>query len=341
MIKPTRSVRQGCSLSPMIFNIAIDVAYRTAKPMMEGIPMGGQILKMIAYADDCVIFGPTEKSVSAAWHALYDPLIDIGMEVNAEKTKLMRVRSGAKLNRFSVEGYDHFKKVTNHKGPTTGEGTTKTRWNVNAAGTRRVLELWYPETETPGRLVCPVADCGCEFTPAADVVTTPVQRLTRHVKRHLEDLLVDDVCVTGTPIRSCPTENIDLVEGVEIVDPRKDTKTQVIGKSGVLELAEDIDVVDYFKYLGCMIWADGHESEEITERVKAAAATFGMMRQICTLKRIDRTVRVGIWKCFVMSVLLTGSGTWCPTATDIETLESTAHLGGGGYLPSPQEHPGP
>ena len=93
-------------------------------------------------------------------------------------------------------------------------------------------------------------------------------------------------------------------------------------------------MVDYFKYLGCTIWADGHESEEITERVKAAAATFGMLRQICTLKRIDRAVRVGIWKCFVMSVLLTGSGTWCPTATEIEMLEKTSPQ-------ASQDHHGP
>ena len=41
----------------MIFNIAMDIAYRTAKTKMEGVLMGDKMLKMIAYADDCVIFG--------------------------------------------------------------------------------------------------------------------------------------------------------------------------------------------------------------------------------------------------------------------------------------------
>ena len=50
-----------------------------------------------------------------------------------------------------------------------------------------------------------------------------------------------------------------------------------------------------------------------------------MMRQVLTQKNNDKAVRVGVWKCFVMSVLLTGSETWCPTATEIEALERSAH----------------
>ena len=323
VIKPTRSVRQGCSLSPMIFNIAMDAAFRTAKNEMQGIYMGDHLLRMIAYADDCVIFGQSEKAVSDAWHALYDPLIDIGMEVNAVKTKLMRVRSGAKRNRFTVEGYDNFMKVTNHKSPTTGDGNTKVRW-ANVAG-KRTLELWYLETETQGRRVCPVDACGCEFTPAVDIASPPLKRLKEHLKRHLKDLYINDECMTGTRIRMCPTDEMEQVDGAVIEDPRRDNNTQAVGKSAVLALEEEIDEVDFFKYLGCVIWADGNESEEVFERIKAATAAFGMVRHICTLKNIDRSVRVGVWKCIVLSVLLTGSGTWCPTATTIEALEKVAH----------------
>ena len=323
VIKPRQGVRQGCCLSPMIFNIAMDAAFRTAKEKMEGITMGDQCLKMIAYADDCVLFGKTEKAVSQAWHLLYDPLIDIGMDVNAEKTKLMRVRSSAKLNRFSVGGYQHFQMITNHRGPTTGNGATKAKWGM-AAG-EKTLELWYPATATPERLSCPVDECGCDFTPATDIVTTPLTRLTRHLERHLKDLYVGDECMTGTRIVTYSTDEIELVEGGTIKDPRQDAKTQNVGKSNVLALFEEIDAVDFFKYLGCIIWADGHESGEVAARVKAATAAFGMVRQVCTLKNIERSVRVGVWKCIVMSVLLTGSGTWCPTETDIDTLEKTAH----------------
>ena len=37
VIKPGRSVRQGCSLSPMFFNIVMDIAFRTAKERMYRI----------------------------------------------------------------------------------------------------------------------------------------------------------------------------------------------------------------------------------------------------------------------------------------------------------------
>jgi hypothetical protein len=57
----TRGVRQGCLLSPFLFNLVMDRVLRTTLPHVEGIPFVGHdgtefVIKARGYADDIVIF---------------------------------------------------------------------------------------------------------------------------------------------------------------------------------------------------------------------------------------------------------------------------------------------
>lgn len=46
-------MRQGCSLSPILFNINIEEIVREAlEEVNEGIKMGGKLVKALKFADD-------------------------------------------------------------------------------------------------------------------------------------------------------------------------------------------------------------------------------------------------------------------------------------------------
>ena len=51
--KVGRGVRQGCSLSPLLFNIYIEELVREAvEDLEEGIKVGGRWIKALRFADD-------------------------------------------------------------------------------------------------------------------------------------------------------------------------------------------------------------------------------------------------------------------------------------------------
>jgi len=87
-VKIGRGVRQDCCLSPIMFNLYSE--YLT-KEVLEGLgdfKIGGQIIHTVKYADDLVLLTKEEKD-------MFDKLIEIGrcygMELNVEKTKVMRI----------------------------------------------------------------------------------------------------------------------------------------------------------------------------------------------------------------------------------------------------------
>jgi len=88
-VKIERGVRQGCCLSPILFNLYSE--YLT-KEVLEGLgdfKIGGQIVHTVKYADHLVLLAKEEKVLQD----MIDKLIEIGrcygMEMNVEKTKVM------------------------------------------------------------------------------------------------------------------------------------------------------------------------------------------------------------------------------------------------------------
>jgi len=87
-----RGVRQGCSLSPLLFIIYDEAMVKEATSNSErGVHVGGQAMNMIRYADDkaVVLVCNTEKGLQELMNNLNRVTKEYGMKINARKTKVM------------------------------------------------------------------------------------------------------------------------------------------------------------------------------------------------------------------------------------------------------------
>lgn len=82
-----KGLKQGDSLSCLLFNIALEKAIRDS-----GIQTRSTIFQkstqILAYADDIDIIGRTRESVSEAFSAFLPAAKNIGLTINIEKTKV-------------------------------------------------------------------------------------------------------------------------------------------------------------------------------------------------------------------------------------------------------------
>ena len=61
-IKIKRGVRQGCILSPVLFNLYTDIIFRTIQNL-KGIVIGGVSTTDSRYADDTALLAESEKEL--------------------------------------------------------------------------------------------------------------------------------------------------------------------------------------------------------------------------------------------------------------------------------------
>jgi len=88
-VKIGRGVRQGCCLSPVLFNLYSECLTKEALEGFGDFKIGGQIIHTVKYADDLVVLAKEEKVL----RDMTDKVIEIGrcygMEMNVEKTNVM------------------------------------------------------------------------------------------------------------------------------------------------------------------------------------------------------------------------------------------------------------
>ena len=88
--RATDGVRQGCLLSPTIFNICLKRIISDALEGHEGtVSIGGRIITNLRFADDIDGLAEEEEELAKLVERLDKASTAYGMEINAKKTKLM------------------------------------------------------------------------------------------------------------------------------------------------------------------------------------------------------------------------------------------------------------
>ena len=128
-VKIGRAVRQGCCLSPILFNLYSECLTKEALEGFGDFKIGGQIIHTVKYAGDLVLMAKEEKVLQY----MIDKLIEIGgccgMEINVWKKKVMRISRQPFpvkiiIDQKQLENVEYFKYLGNiltNDGRCTGE----------------------------------------------------------------------------------------------------------------------------------------------------------------------------------------------------------------------------
>jgi hypothetical protein len=128
-------LKEGDALSPLLFNFALEYAIRRVQVDQEGLKLNGTH-QLLAYTDDVNILGGSVHTVKENAEALVVTTKEIGLEVNADKTKYMimsrdqnaRRSHIMKIDNSSIERVEEFK----HLGSTlTNKNSIQEEINVS------------------------------------------------------------------------------------------------------------------------------------------------------------------------------------------------------------------
>ena len=87
-------VRQGCILSPCLFNFYAEYIMRNAglEEAQAGIKIAGRNINSLRYADDTTLMAESEEELKSLLMKVKEEREKVGLKLNIQKTKIMAFR---------------------------------------------------------------------------------------------------------------------------------------------------------------------------------------------------------------------------------------------------------
>ena len=89
--KRGKGVRQGCILSPCLFNLYAEYIMRNAglEETQSGIKIAGRNINELRYADDTTLMAKSEEELKSLLIKMKEESEIVGLKFNFQKTKIM------------------------------------------------------------------------------------------------------------------------------------------------------------------------------------------------------------------------------------------------------------
>jgi hypothetical protein len=107
------------SLSPILFNLAIQKVIQSIQTVSSGIKIGEEQSNVLAYADEIILIGNNETEIRYIFVEMKNAARKLGPQINQEKTKYMidemknslkQTKTGhLKIKNYKLENVENFK----------------------------------------------------------------------------------------------------------------------------------------------------------------------------------------------------------------------------------------
>ena len=114
-----KGVRQGCILSPCLFNLYTEYIMRNSglEEAQAGIKIAGRNINNLRYADDTTLMAESEEKLKRFLMKVKEESEKVGLKLSVQKTKIMASGPITSANRWrnnGISGRLYFRGLRNH-----------------------------------------------------------------------------------------------------------------------------------------------------------------------------------------------------------------------------------
>jgi hypothetical protein len=337
--KSTTGVRQGCLLSPNLFNWVFDRILRTAEESLSGVAFQGSdgevwLHKLEAYADDVVLLAHNMQKAQEDFTVFEAVCKAAGLQVSTKKTKVLRMKNMRPAPVVADENDGPLQK--------TPDGAI---YHV------------YPAPQGDGLLACPYENCILEdrkfkgdvcLRAHFEKIHGLVVNVMKHPPVEIEitntgkDANGNEICMECNQTfgleksakahwkrRRCHKAAFGALGTIwvsgakrELVrhDTTKEKARAVQAVHGLADPGEEkgakvkdsnghaLEEVDEFCYLGRMVTSSGDDKIAVQKRISIARATMNsIFRQ---MRSARSATKMKVWHAVIRAQLVYGAETW-------------------------------